>query len=154
MKSLLNFGLLKYLFAILNLVFCITSYAVTTQCVPELSEIKLEGKLIIQTYPGPPNYESIEEGDRRMDVWVLHLDKPVSCIQLVERDNNGELMEFDGGSFIRIIAYDDTNLDLTPYENQHITIKGRIRARQAGIDLLPMLLDSISMFNDEPVIKK
>lgn len=130
------------------------TYGVTSQCVPEFSEIELEGKLTIQTYPGPPNYESIEEGDRKMDVWVLHLDKPVPCIQGVEPDNDGEQIDWDGGSFVRIIAYDNTNLDLTAYENQNITIKGRIRAKSAGIDLLPMVLDSISMFNNVPVTQK
>lgn len=43
----------------------------------EPSVITIEGKVSEATYPGPPNYESIENGDARETSLILALDKPV-----------------------------------------------------------------------------
>jgi hypothetical protein len=31
-------------------------------------------------FPGPPNYQSVERGDRPEPGWVLHLEQPVSVV--------------------------------------------------------------------------
>jgi hypothetical protein len=36
----------------------------------------LTGKIIRKTFPGPPNYESIKDGDEPETYWILVLDKP------------------------------------------------------------------------------
>ena len=37
--------------------------------------VTLKGKLILKLFPGPPEYYSIEDGDREDYCWLLQLDK-------------------------------------------------------------------------------
>lgn len=39
--------------------------------------VELSGTLELQTFPGPPNYESIRDGDERERSFYLRLDAPV-----------------------------------------------------------------------------
>lgn len=39
----------------------------------------LQGTLIQQTLPGPPNYESIKDGDEAVTYDYLKLDQPFEC---------------------------------------------------------------------------
>jgi hypothetical protein len=48
-------------------------------CLSYDGRVTLEGSLGTQTFPGPPNYESIAAGDRPETVLVLRLDAPV-CV--------------------------------------------------------------------------
>ncbi|MBK4726368.1 DUF4431 domain-containing protein [Pantoea agglomerans] len=48
-----------------------------TACPEEGTEVTLTGKLLRITFPGPPNYESVEQGDEAEVYWVLQADKPV-----------------------------------------------------------------------------
>lgn len=50
-----------------------------TDCLKDGDAVSLVGKIWRETFPGPPNYESIEEGDEPETVWVLTLDQP-RCI--------------------------------------------------------------------------
>jgi hypothetical protein len=47
--------------------------------------VKLTGTLIRQTFPGPPNYESVRKGDRAETVWLLVLASPV-CVDVDKGD--------------------------------------------------------------------
>lgn len=50
-------------------------------CLPyEPVPVELRGVLSRQTFPGPPNYESVEAGDRPETYWILTLDRPV-CVE-------------------------------------------------------------------------
>ncbi|MEY4615041.1 MAG: hypothetical protein RJB66_1 [Pseudomonadota bacterium] len=46
----------------------------------EPSKIELKGILDLQTFPGPPNYESIKEGDAIERHFYLKLDSPVDIV--------------------------------------------------------------------------
>jgi hypothetical protein len=46
----------------------------------EPTVVKLSGTIIKKTYPGPPNYESIKNGDAREDGIFLKLDQPFDVI--------------------------------------------------------------------------
>lgn len=43
------------------------------------AKVKLTGTLVSRTFPGPPNYESIEKGDEPETYWILKLTKPI-CV--------------------------------------------------------------------------
>ena len=45
----------------------------------EPSEVRLTGSLERQTFPGPPNYESVRNGDPAETYWLLKLTRPV-CV--------------------------------------------------------------------------
>lgn len=42
--------------------------------------VSLAGRLAHQTYPGPPDYESVAKGDAPRVIWVLLLDRPLCVI--------------------------------------------------------------------------
>jgi hypothetical protein len=42
-------------------------------------DVSLTGRLIQQTYPGPPDFESVTKGDQPLVIWLLQLDERV-CI--------------------------------------------------------------------------
>ncbi|MBI5492901.1 MAG: DUF4431 domain-containing protein [Deltaproteobacteria bacterium] len=46
----------------------------------EPTEVRLIGTIIRKTFPGPPNYESIEKGDEPETFWILKLKRPV-CVK-------------------------------------------------------------------------
>ena len=45
----------------------------------EPADVRLAGTISRQTFPGPPNYESIRKGDQPEVFWILHLAKPL-CV--------------------------------------------------------------------------
>ena len=45
----------------------------------EPAVVKLTGVIISKTYPGPPNYESIKDGDEPETYWLLALSHPI-CV--------------------------------------------------------------------------
>ena len=51
----------------------------------ERAVVRLTGRIIIKVFPGPPNYASVEEGDKPEPAWILHLTKPI-CIKADKDD--------------------------------------------------------------------
>jgi len=45
------------------------------ECIVAGSHVHLMGKLVSETFPGQPNYESIEKGDKPETYWVLKTEK-------------------------------------------------------------------------------
>jgi hypothetical protein len=41
--------------------------------------VSLTGRLVQQTYPGPPDYESVTKGDEPRVIWILQLERAI-CI--------------------------------------------------------------------------
>lgn len=49
----------------------------------EPTVVKLTGTIISKTYPGPPEYQSIRDGDEPETYWLLSLRKPI-CVNKQE----------------------------------------------------------------------
>lgn len=41
--------------------------------------VSLTGRLVQQTYPGPPDYQSVTKGDEPLVIWILQLDRGI-CV--------------------------------------------------------------------------
>jgi hypothetical protein len=83
--------------------FCCASAGPASQgdCLPyEPASVTLTGKVSTKVFPGPPNYESVKEGDKPEVAWLLHLAKPV-CVRAENQDdlNSPE----DGVSDIQLV---------------------------------------------------
>jgi len=48
--------------------------------------VTLTGRLVQQTYPGPPDYESVTHGDRPLVIWVLQVDRGI-CVDAWNTSN-------------------------------------------------------------------
>ncbi|MBZ6077488.1 DUF4431 domain-containing protein [Microvirga puerhi] len=57
-----------------------SSKALAGECLAYDSPVTLEGTLTIKTFPGRPNYQSVEEGDEPETVLLLQLKKPICLI--------------------------------------------------------------------------
>jgi hypothetical protein len=58
----------------------ITAVSMSSQCLDyEPSIVELTGNLKRVVFPGPPNYESVKEGDEPEPYWVLYLDSTI-CV--------------------------------------------------------------------------
>lgn len=51
----------------------------------EPAVIKLSGTLVRQTFPGPPGYESITQGDQAETFWLIKLSSPI-CVDQDKAD--------------------------------------------------------------------
>jgi hypothetical protein len=80
-----NSSRLAFLCSALGIVFAASasgvgqSKAVSLCLAYEPSVVKLSGNLTRKVYPGSPNYESTQKGDRPEAGWYLHLDKAI-CV--------------------------------------------------------------------------
>ena len=54
------------------------SASLAAQCL-YYGDVSLSGRLVQQTYPGPPDFESVAKGDAPLVIWILQLDTGV-CI--------------------------------------------------------------------------
>jgi len=45
----------------------------------EPSHVTLQGTLVRKTFPGPPNYESVKNGDKPQTSWILELQESI-CV--------------------------------------------------------------------------
>ena len=57
-----------------------------SDCLKDGDAVSLVGKVWRETFPGRPNYQSIENGDEPETVWVLTLDQP-RCVLGVSMEN-------------------------------------------------------------------
>jgi len=51
----------------------------------EPATVGLHGKLVRETFAGPPNYDDIRKGDKAETVWLVTLDSPI-CINQDEAE--------------------------------------------------------------------
>jgi len=83
--------------------------------------IELTGTVKRVTFPGPPNYESVDEGDRPEQYWVLYLPKAI-CVDI---DPNNDINEAEKNiKSLQLIIHDyDTYSNLL---GQKVTVKGEL----------------------------
>lgn len=107
--------------------------------------VTLSGILKLKVFPGPPEYSSIENGDRADFCWVLDLDKesfilalstPVQELDLDFKD----IIKWPNAS--EIVLFPDQNVDegFRNMNGQHISISGYLFHAHTAHHYSPMLL--------------
>ena len=88
-----------------------------------LPYITLRAKLIRHTFPGTPNYESIEDGDMPETRWILEV--PSSEIRRLIESNylTEDLYYPDKKGWIQLIAVGDEESPL-PFLNKQVIVQG------------------------------
>jgi hypothetical protein len=69
---------MQVLIAILLLTAAAWSPSLAADCL-YYGDVGLTGRLVQQTYPGPPDFESVAKGDEPLVIWILQLDR-ATCI--------------------------------------------------------------------------
>jgi len=68
-------------------------------CLIDGKSIELEGTVELETFAGPPNYESIDKGDKELKYWILTVDEPINCAYAYSFER--EMLVAKKGSFNR-----------------------------------------------------
>ena len=91
--------------------------------------VTLTGRLVQQTYPGPPDYESVTRGDEARIVWILQLDRGI-CIDARDTSDPGAYNERE----IQLVLGSDQysrSERYAPYRNllgAKVVVTGRLQA--------------------------
>jgi len=93
-------------------------------CMREGQKLILSGTLLRITYPGPPNYESIADGDTPETYWVLQPDKKISCA--VDAPN------FDNHTKIQLILLGNEYRDYASLVGRNVIINGALMYSETG----------------------
>lgn len=87
-------------------------------CVHEGQQVRLTGTLLQITYAGPPNYESIEQGDEPETYWVLQPDSKIRCAQ--------DSYAFDDYSKMQLVVNETAYRDYRSLVAHHVMVEGRL----------------------------
>lgn len=110
-------------------------YPVDDDDVVPLPFITLRGKLIRHTFPGVPNYESIEDGDYPETRWVLVIPKAEIKQLITSRSVSEEMYGSCQEGWIQLIAA-DTEESPQSFLNKQIVVKGYLGTLASHIHTL------------------
>jgi hypothetical protein len=123
---------------LLLLIFLITTEPapVTQTCLNfEPETVSLKGTIKRRTFPGPPNYESVEKGDQPEVMWVLHVARPI-CVS-ASGDQNAEK---NVSNFQLVFAGAEDYRRYRSFVGKHATVNGTLFSAQTGHHYTRVLL--------------
>jgi len=116
---------------------CTGSANAAQQCLKyEPAVVSLSGKLVQRTFPGPPNFESVENGDRAETGYYLQLD-PEICTRAAKDDDTGD---HDGVKAIQLVLSGPQYDALRPKLGARVTLSGSLFEAHSGHHHTPVLL--------------
>jgi len=114
-----------------------TSQHVCLRYEPEV--VAVTGVLTRKVFPGPPNYESIQQGDQEETGFYLEPSSPVCMMgsRNPAKDDNGPIAEV---RLIQLVLDSVGYARLRPHLGQQITLRGQLFAAFTGHHHAPLLL--------------
>ncbi|SFU98489.1 DUF4431 domain-containing protein [Halomonas korlensis] len=109
-------------------------------CLVDGEPAELTGKVWRETFPGPPNYESIQDGDEPQTYWILTTDQPY-CGEAYSMESGdayripGELTRF------QLVLDSDQYRDNQSLVFENATVTGSLFAGHTGHHHTAMLID-------------
>ena len=82
----------------------------------------LEGKLVNETFAGPPNYRSVAQGDAPETFWILHLVKSLCVNKGTDRMNEAE----SNIRKVQLLMDDDKYNRFRDLVGRHVSVKGKL----------------------------
>jgi hypothetical protein len=95
----------------------------------DVAGVTLNGNLTKQTFPGPPNYESIADGDAPEVYFILHLDRPI-CVSGKE-SLNGDV-ETTGVEDVQLVFLGAVPASVSSEVGKHVAVTGQLFLAQSG----------------------
>jgi hypothetical protein len=109
----------------------------------EPAVVECRGKLRLVYFPGPPNYESIKDGDARERVYILELDKPFDIAAAGASKKPLNDPEGWGKNVKRIQLFSDEALGRRI--GKKITVRGRLSEAIFGHHRTRMLMEVLKV---------
>jgi hypothetical protein len=126
------------------LILFLTTYSVgqTGTSVPCLSYepavVKIAGSLERKTVPGPPNYESVRNGDRSETYWFVKLSRPV-CVGEDEKEPDLNPAKMGVGS-IQLVLSPEAYAAYKELVGKRVMVSGTLFGAITGHHHTPVLL--------------
>ena len=102
------------------------------ECLKEGQELTFTGTVSRETFPGPPNYESIDDGDTPETYWILTINTP-QCV-IAESLEDGSLHELAKSTTRFQLAFQDSSI-YTSHKNvveNGVVVEGQLFAGHSG----------------------
>ena len=93
-------------------------------CMSEGQRLTLSGTLLRITYPGPPNYESVANGDTPETYWVLQPDKKISCTK--------NAPNFDNHTKMQLVMFGNEYRDYASLIGRNVIVNGKLMYSVTG----------------------
>ncbi|MBF7682974.1 DUF4431 domain-containing protein [Acinetobacter sp. B5B] len=104
-----------------------------SNCVRENQQLKLSGTLLQITYPGPPEYESIANGDRPETAWVLQPDQKIKCA--INFDGNNDYTK------MQLVMFGNEYRDYKSLVGKNVIIDGTLMYADNAHHHTPLLIE-------------
>jgi hypothetical protein len=99
--------------------------------------VQLSGRVVLRTFPGPPNYESIRKGDRAETQLLLKLDQPI-CVLADAKDALGSEDERDQRLVTLVTG---SGITLANYARARVRVEGTLFHAHTGHHRTPVLVE-------------
>lgn len=106
------------------------------RCLDYRDTVTVNGSLVRETYPGPPNYESVAKGDEAETGFYLRLARPVCA-----RNGTDETeISLDSVAHIQLVLDSAQYAGLSSSLGQEVSLRGTIFSSHTGHHHAPLLL--------------
>lgn len=112
------------------------------ECLTYTVRVRVEGTIERKIFPGPPQFESVADGDTPETVWLLKLDRP-ACVSADPNDRSGINAAVGTTARIQLLL---TEAQYKAYANrvgQHAILTGKLFGAVTAHHRTPVLLDQI-----------
>lgn len=108
--------------------------------------VTLQGTIERHTHAGPPGYESIKGGDKKVTYWYLRLDRPLCTQQGADDDTPAE----SGQELVQLVLpgkneHDDPYRRYRALFGRHVTASGSLFHQQVGLHYTKVLIQVSGM---------
>lgn len=112
-------------------------------CYEEGQQVTLSGTLERTVFPGPPNYESVESGDKPETYWTLNTKDPIKCAK--GSADWGKKDQF------QLIVSGDFYKENEKYLGSKVSVTGKLAYSETGHHHTPIMIGVESM---TPIMKE
>ncbi|BCA96019.1 hypothetical protein TUM19329_23800 [Legionella antarctica] len=126
------------LFLLMNLL-SLTVTAETAGCILTDQNTQLSGTIHIETFPGLPEYKSIEKGDHPETYWIL-VTKKTYCVQGEDFINTGKVITEDNQSRFQLILTPELYKQGKKFLNSKVIVEGSLLFAHTGHHHTPLLV--------------
>ncbi len=107
----------------------------------EPAVVRLRGNVSLQDFAGPPNFESVEHGDRLERVWILHLKESIRVVA-----SPGDKLFFTQGNVkeVQILCREECMEKVSLSEGKELFLVGTLYAAHTGHHHKSLLMNVLS----------
>ncbi|ECD9352453.1 DUF4431 domain-containing protein [Salmonella enterica subsp. houtenae] len=132
------------LFILSVLIMPILSYGM---CINEHDKITVTGELFIQDFPGPPNFDDINNGDKKVRVLMLHVDSSTRLDCVIDTYYSGDKINTDSkgegwSEFMELIPEGEIS-QYNKWIGSRVSITGHVFLAASPYHYTPALISDI-----------